>query len=65
MVKKTLKNLLLQNQISFGAESCYIMSTKFVQIMTVSGRTFLRQGQICVPLHLYGKNFEKSECIKD
>ena len=22
--------------------------------------TFLRQGQICVPMHLYGENVEKS-----
>ena len=30
-------------------------------MMTVSGPlTFLRQGQICVPMHLYGENVEKS-----
>ena len=37
------------------------MSTKFVQMMTV-GRplTFLRQDQICITIHLYGENVEKS-----
>ena len=36
-------------------------STKFVQMMT-----FLRQGQICIPMHLYRENVEKSffsKCI--
>ena len=43
-------------------------STKFIQMMTVSGPlTFLRQGEICVPMHLYRENVEVifSECIKD
>ena len=36
-------------------------STQFVQMMTVSGLlTFLRQGQICAPMHLYWENVEKS-----
>ena len=60
---ETLKNLLAQSQESFESESWYIasISTKFVQMMTVSGPlTFLRQGQICAPMHLYGENVEKS-----
>ena len=62
---KILKNLLLQNQESFGDESWYSIedsrSAKFVQMMTLgSPFTFLRQGQICVPVHLYGENVEKS-----
>ena len=39
----------------------YSRSTKFVQIITVVWPlTFLRQGQICVPIHLYGEDVEKS-----
>ena len=38
-----------------------LRSTKFVQMMTVSGPlTFLQQRQICIPMHLYGENVEKS-----
>ena len=37
------------------------LSTKFVQLMAISGPlTVLRQGQICIPMHLYGEYFEKS-----
>ena len=62
---KTFKNFLLQNQESFGAESVYSIedsrSTKFVQMITLGcPLIFLRQGQICVPIHLYGENVEKS-----
>ena len=63
---KTLKNLLFQNQESFEAESWYVALetqglTKFVQMMTLGWLlTFLRQGQICIPMHLYGENIEKS-----
>ena len=36
-------------------------STKFVQMVTLGGPlTFLQQGQICVPMDLYGENVEKS-----
>ena len=35
--------------------------TKFVQMMTANEPlTFLWQGQICIPMHLYGENVEKS-----
>ena len=65
---KTLKSLL-QNQESFMAESWYTRFTKFVQMMTLGWPlTFSRQGQICVPMHLYGENVKKlffSKCIKD
>ena len=60
---KTFKNLLLQNQESFKAESWYIAlrSTKFIQMVIVGWPlTFLWQGQICIPMHLYGENVEKS-----
>ena len=39
------------------------MSTEFIQVMMVDGRlilTFLWQGQICVSVHLFLKNIEKS-----
>ena len=42
-------------------------STKFVQMMFVGWPlTFLRQGQICVPIHLYGESVEVifSKCLK-
>ena len=36
-------------------------STKFIQMMILDWPlTFLRQGQICIPMHLYGENVEKS-----
>ena len=64
---KTLKNLLFQNQESFKAESWYIalgtqgLLSKFVQIMTLGWHLiFSQQGQICVPMHLYGEYIEKS-----
>ena len=58
------KNLHLQYQESFGAESWYIASrtrsAKFVQMMTVGWPlTFLRQGQ-SVSIHLDAENVEKS-----
>ena len=37
------------------------MSTKFVQMLILGlPLIFLRQGQICDPIHLYGKNVETS-----
>ena len=60
---KTLKNLLLQNQKSF--ESWYIAS-RTQSIPSFSNDdprlTFdlFTAGQICVPIHLYGENVEKS-----
>ena len=34
---------------------------KVVQLMTLGWHlTFLRQGQICIPMHLYGENTENS-----
>ena len=37
------------------------MSTKFVQMMIVDWPlTLLRQGQICIPVHLHGENVEKT-----
>ena len=58
---KILRNLF-QNQESFEAESWCIgdsRSTKFVQSMTLGWPlTFLWQGQICIPMHLYAKNIE-------
>ena len=64
---KIFKNLLLQNRESFEAESWYIASgtqvllSFFFQMMVI-GRplTFLRQCQICAPIHLSGENVEKS-----
>ena len=62
---KTHKNLPLQNRESFGAECWYISIedtrfTKFAQMMTEDEPlTFLQQGQICVPIHIYGENVEK------
>ena len=36
-------------------------SAKFVEMMTLCcPLTFLRQGQICVPMHLHGITIEKS-----
>ena len=65
---KTLKNLL-KNQESFKAEY-YIYSirdsraTKFVQMMIIVWLlTFLRQGQICIPMHLYGENVLKKKIV--
>ena len=58
---KTLKNLLLQNQESFEAKSCYIaFRTQVYQVCSNDNRRFLWQDQICVPMHLYGENIEKS-----
>ena len=35
-------------------------STKFVQMMTLGWHlTFLWQGHICIPMHLYGESIEK------
>ena len=55
---KTLKNLLLQNQESFVAESGYIASVS--QALPSSFKDdcrlafdLLRQGQICVSIDLY------------
>ena len=66
-VKNTL-GLLVQNQESFEAESWYVTSgtqdlLNFIQMMTLGWLlNFLRQGQICVPMHLYGENIETSFC---
>ena len=59
---KTLKNLLLRKL--WGRIWVYSIvdsrSTKFVQMMTVDlPLPFLRQGQICGPMYLYGENAEK------
>ena len=57
---KTFKKLLLQNQISPGALSLHKSSgdrrsTKIARMMVLSWHlTFLWQGQICFPIHLYG-----------
>ena len=59
---KTLKNLLLQNQESFGAESWILVysiavssSTKFVQMMMIFWPlTFLWHCQICISIDLSG-----------
>ena len=58
---KTFKNLLLQNRGCLGAESLHVIgdgrSTKIAKIRVVYWHlTFLRQGQVCFPMHLYGKN---------
>ena len=60
---KTLKNLLLQNQESYEAESWYIASgTQGLPNCLNDYRrlTFdlLRQGRICVPMRLYGKKMK-------
>ena len=57
---KTLKNLLLQNQEICEAESWYIASGTqglHVWLNNDPALTFdlLRQGQIFVPMHLYGE----------
>ena len=63
---KRLKNLLLQNQESFGAGILVYTtedsrSAMFVEMMPVSGPlNSLRQGQICVPMHFVWGNVEKS-----
>ena len=37
------------------------MSTKYIQMMTLGWPlSFLQQGQICIHMHLYGENIEKS-----
>ena len=61
-----LKNHLLQNQKSFwGWILLYSIreswSAKFVQMMILGWPlTFLQQGQICIPIHLFVENAEKS-----
>ena len=66
---KTFKNLLLQNGGCLGAESLLRSletvgggggSTKVAKIMVLHWHlTFLRQGQVCFPMHLYGKKHLK------
>ena len=53
---KTLKNLLLQNQETFEAESYYVAFE--TQVLPDLHKWW--QGQICIPKHLYGENIEKS-----
>ena len=62
---KTFKNLLLQNQKSFDAESLYIasgirglpsLSNDVISMLTFD---LLRQSHICAPMHFYGENIEK------
>ena len=54
---KTFKNLLLQNRECLGAEPLLRRSTKIAKRIVVRWcLTFLRQGQVCFPMHLYGKN---------
>ena len=61
---KTFKNLLHQNQGCLVAESLLKSSrnwksTKVAKIMDVHWHlTFLQRGQVCFPMHLYGKNVE-------
>ena len=61
---KTFKNLLLQNRACLMAESLHIsLGTeelpKLLKKMVVHWHlTFLRQGQFCFLMHLYGKNVQ-------
>ena len=70
--KKTLRNLLLQNQNSFEVEIWYIaLRTQDLLIFFLNddpGMTFdlLGQGQICISVHLNAGNVKKnSKYIKD
>ena len=56
---KTFKNLLLQNRGCLGAESLLKSSgmggLPVAKVMVVHRcLTFLEQGQVCFPMHLYG-----------
>ena len=63
---KTPLNLLLQNQESFKAESCsraleaQSYPSLFKWWLWCWNLTFVRRGQICVPMNWYGKNIEKT-----
>ena len=62
---KTFKNLLLQNRMPWRWTFAGIIgdgrSTNIAKRIVVRWRlTFLRQGQVCFPMHLYGKNLQKS-----
>ena len=61
---KTLKNLLLHNQESFGAKPWYIaLRTQGLPCTNDDRRLtidLLWQGQICISIHLYWENVEKS-----
>ena len=64
--KRTLKNLLPKNQESFGTGSWYNglgtqgLPSLFKQLSLDDPKSFLWQGQIFVPVHLYWENVEKS-----
>ena len=62
---KTLKNLFHQNQESFGAEPWYLASSTEGLLSLFKDDhelsfDFLRRGQICVAIHLYGEKVEQS-----
>ena len=61
---KTLKNLLLQNQEGFKAESWTSWTQGLPSCSNDDPRLtfdlFTGQGQICISMHLYGENVEKS-----
>ena len=66
---ETFKNLLLQNRECLGAEPLQESSgtrglPKLLRIVVCWHLTFLRQGQVCFPMHLYGKNLQKSSSPK-
>ena len=53
---KALKNLLLQNQERFEDSIYQVCSNDGLRLTL----TFLRQAQICAPIHLHGENVETS-----
>ena len=61
---KTFKNLLLQNRECLGAEplqessGTWGLPTLLKDLLYVDVWPFLWQGQVCFPMHLYGKNFK-------
>ena len=63
-MRKTFKNLLLQNRVCLMAESLHISSRmgglpKIAKIMVIHWHlTFLRLGQFCFLKYLYGKNVQ-------
>ena len=64
---KTLKNLLLQKQESFGVESRYIVSYRELKIYPIYSNDDRRMtfdylfmtSHMCVRIHLYGGKVEK------
>ena len=67
---KTFKNFLLQNQECLGAESLHkLLGTRglpnLLKEVVRWHLTFLQQGQVCFPMHLYGPHtFEWENCWK-